>query len=186
MKKVAIIIGHSEESQGAANRNSGMTEFLFNEPLAHLIATKLITAGYEPLVIYRGESYSSLPGDVNKTGADIAVSLHCNAFNNDPNGTETLYFKDSQKGFLLASCVQEQIVKCLGLKDRGIKPCKYKYVGKAGDRGGYLLEKTSMPCVIVEPFFIDSDTSLELASLKIDELAQAYTKGIQNFIKGTL
>lgn len=186
MKKIALIIGHSETSQGAVNSNSGMTEFLFNEPLAHLVATKLITAGYEPLVIYRGESYSSLPGDVNKTGADIAVSLHCNAFNKESNGTETLYFKGSQKGFLLASCIQEQIVKCLGLKDRGIKPCKYKYVGKAGDRGGYLLEKTAMPCVIVELFFIDSDTSLELASLKIDELAQAYTKGIQNFIKGTL
>jgi N-acetylmuramoyl-L-alanine amidase len=41
-----------------------------------------------------------------------------------------------------------------------------------------------MPCVIVEPFFIDSDASLELANHKFEELAEAYVTGIKQFIKG--
>lgn len=184
MKKVALIIGHSAKSQGATNKNYGTSEFQFNGPLAHSVAEKLILEGCEPIIIYRDCSYSALPGKVNKTEADIAVSFHCNAFNEESNGSETLYYKLSSKGYLLASCIQEQIVKCLGLKDRGLKPCVASHKGKAGDRGGLLLKGTSMPCVIVEPFFIDSDASLELANHKFEDLAEAYTKGIVNYLKG--
>jgi len=184
MKKVALIIGHSKSSQGASNKKYGTTEFQFNEPLAHSVAEKLILEGYEPIVIYRTCSYAKLPGKVNQTEADIAVSFHCNAFNEKSNGSETLYYKHSSKGFLLASCIQEQVVKCLGLKDRGLKPCVASHKGKAGDRGGLLLQKTSMPCVIVEPFFIDSDASLELANHKFEELSEAYTKGVVSYLRG--
>jgi len=183
MKKVALIVGHSPESPGAINQNYGMSEFEFNGPLAHAVAQNLIAVGHEPLIIYR-DTYADLPEKVNKTEADIAVSLHCNAFNEDPNGTETLYYNGSSKGFLLASCIQEQIVNCLGLKDRGLKACEAAHEGKAGDRGGHLLQGTKMPCVIVEPFFIDSDTSLELANHKFDELVDAYTQGIANYLRG--
>jgi len=184
MKTIALIIGHSAKSPGATNKTYGTSEFQFNGPLAHSVAEKLILEGYKPIIIYRNCTYSELPAKVNQTGADIAVSFHCNAYNEEPNGSETLYYKLSSKGFLLASCIQEQVVKCLGLKDRGLKPIVASHKGKAGDRGGLLLQKTSMPCVIVEPFFIDSDTSLELANHKFEELAEAYTKGIVNFLKG--
>ena len=184
MKKVALIIGHSSESGGATNKTYGTSEFQFNGPLAHSVAEKLILEGCEPIIIYRDCSYSELPNKVNETGADIAVSFHCNAFNEQSNGSETLYYKGSSKGFLLASCIQENVVKCLGLKDRGLKPCVATHEGKAGDRGGLLLQKTSMPCVIVEPFFIDSDESLELANHKFEDLSEAYTKGIVNYLRG--
>ncbi len=184
MKKVALIIGHSAKSPGATNKTYGTSEFEFNGPLAHSVAEKLILEGYEPIIIYRDCSYSALPGKVNQTEADIAVSFHCNAFNEQSNGSETLYYKHSSKGFMLASCIQEQVVNCLGLKDRGLKPCVASHKGKAGDRGGLLLQKTLMPCVIVEPFFIDSDASLELANHKFEELSEAYTKGIVDYLRG--
>jgi N-acetylmuramoyl-L-alanine amidase len=38
--------------------------------------------------------------------------------------------------------------------------------------------------VIVEPFFIDSDSSLELAQERFDDLATAYALGIKNFLEG--
>lgn len=184
MQTVALIVGHSAKSQGATNKTYGTSEYQFNEPLAHLVAEKLLLKGYTPLVIYRDSSYRKLPGKVNKTGADIAVSFHCNASDSDPHGSETLYYKGSSQGFLLASCIQEEIVKCLGLKDRGLKPCRAAYKGKAGDRGGYLLKKTDMPCITAEPFFIDSDSSLELANYKFNELAEAYAIGIARYLRG--
>ena len=80
--------------------------------------------------------------------------------------------------------MQAEIVKCLGLKDRGLKPCVAAYKGNAGDRGGHLLQYTNMPCVIVEPFFIDSDSSYELAVCKFSELAEAYAVGIAKHLGG--
>lgn len=183
MKKIALIIGHSQDSQGASNKKYGTTEYQFNGPLAHSVAEKLILEGHNPLIIER-DTYAELPAKVNMTDADIAVSFHCNAFNEDPNGSETLYYHTSNKGFLLASCIQERVVKCLGLKDRGLKPCQAAHMGKAGDRGGHLLQGTKMPCVIVEPFFIDSDSSLELANEKFEDLAEAYTQGIIAYLGG--
>jgi len=51
----------------------------------------------------------------------------------------------------MAKILNTQLVKALGLKDRGIK------VKTAEDRGGYLLKNIATPCVIAEPFFIDND-----------------------------
>lgn len=159
-----------------------MTEFEFNKPLAFMIAAKLAEAGHTPEVVYRDSSYSKLPNKVNDSMALIAVSLHCNAFDTDPHGSEVLYYKKSSKGKLLAAEIQKEVVSCLGLKDRGLKPCDYDHVGKTGDRGGYLLKYTNMPCVIVEPMFIDSDSSLELATENKPRLAKAIAKGILNYI----
>tara|TARA_R110000782_G_scaffold60623_1_gene125200 strand:+ start:140 stop:694 length:555 start_codon:yes stop_codon:yes gene_type:complete len=183
MSKVALIIGHSRKSQGATNRTYGTSEFQFNEPLAYSVAEKLIIEGHEPRIIYRDCTYAELPAMVNSTKADIAVSFHCNAFNSKSNGSETLYYKSSSRGHLLASCIQEEVVKCLELRDRGIKACVASHQGKAGDRGGLLLKRTAMPCVIVEPFFIDSDISLELANIKFEGLAEAYTAGIVKYLR---
>ena len=183
MKKVALIIGHSETSQGAINEKQQISEFMFNELLAMLIADNLTRMGQMVCVVYRDGTYRELIETVNLTDAYIAVSLHCNAFDKNPHGTETLYYQGSENGKLLAQSMQDSIVKCLGLKDRGLKPCDYDHVGKKGDRGGYLLKKTKMPCVIVEPFFIDSDCSLDLAHERINELSLAYCEGIINYLK---
>lgn len=182
--KIAIVIGHSERNQGAVNDTYNVSEYAFNKPLAFMIGTILANAGHTPIVVYRDSTYSKLPIDVNKTGASLAISLHCNAFNDDPHGSEVLYYTKSTKGKALAGSIQAEVVKCLGLKDRGLRPCDYDYIGKAGDRGGYLLKYTNMPCVVVEPFFLDADSSLELAEAKKPELAQAIANGIINYIEG--
>jgi N-acetylmuramoyl-L-alanine amidase len=179
--KVALVIGHSRKKQGARNKHHEISEFMFNEFLADKVAIELTKKGIESEIVYRGFSYWFLPGKVNRTNADIAVSMHCNAFNEGQNGTETLYYKNSVNGSVLASFMQDEIVNCLGLKDRGLKPCIEKHKGKAGDKGGHLLKKTKMPCVIVEPFFIDCDASLMLGMAKTNELAVAYANGIESY-----
>jgi N-acetylmuramoyl-L-alanine amidase len=177
MKKIALIIGHSAKRPGAINKTYGVSEFEFNEPLAHSVAEKLILEGYQPIIVYRDASYSALPAKVNQTGAAIAVSFHCNAFNEKASGCEVLYSQGSIKGEKLAKLIQGSIVKKLGFTDRGIKP------RLESDRGGLILKRTSMPCVIVEPFFIDHNASLELARYKFEDLAEAYTQGIKSFFK---
>ena len=183
MKKIALIIGHNEKSPGAKNEDKNISEFEFNEPLAHGVAEKLLELGFEAMVIYRDVPYSELPKKVNSTGADIAVSFHCNAFNKGSHGSETLYYKGSKNGLKLALSLQSSILGCLKLKDRGVKAKQAAHKGKAGDRGGSLLKNTSMPCVIVEPFFIDSNESLDLAISKYDELINAYAEGVANYFK---
>ena len=183
MKLISLIVGHSYKSQGAVNENSGTTEFSFNEPFAMLVADLLMEEGFGVNIIYREGSYKELPDTVNSTNADIAISLHCNAFNKKQNGTETLHYVNSTNGKRLAGLLQNEIVKCLGLKDRGLKPCQAKRIGRAGDRGGYLLKHTAMPCVITEPFFIDCDKSLALAKEKADDLAQAYVVAIKRYFE---
>lgn len=176
--KVALVIGHNLKNQGATNKNHGISEFMFNEVLAKAVAIELTKKSIESEIVYRGATYFWLPRKVNKTNADIAISLHCNAFNTEVSGTETLFYKGSEKGEDLAYFMQRKVVKCLNSKDRGLRSCIAKYKGRAGDKGGHLLKKTKMPCIIVEPFFIDHDDSLLQGMAKTDDLAEAYANAV--------
>lgn len=183
MKTVALIVGHKVTSKGAVNEKTGLTEFGFNDVLAGIVADALIAqnTGVQPVIIYR-DTYEGLPSKVNATKADIAVSLHCNAFNTKASGSEVLYFAGSENGQKLASLFQKEVVAALQTKDRGIKPIAHDYMGSKGDRGGWLVQKTAMPCVIVEPFFIDNDTELNNANSKHSELVQAYVNAIVSYL----
>lgn len=175
-KIVALIVGHSQSSQGASNAN-GMTEWAFNHVLASLVANHLTASGkVKPVLIHR-DTYSELPEKVNETGADIAVSFHANAFNTEATGSEVLYYHRSIKGRKLADIMQFAATDALGLTDRGIKP------KNESDRGGHLLRHTSMPCVIVEPFFIDNSADLKIAMEKQCELAKNYAHAIEGYFR---
>ena len=181
-KKIALIVGHSKSSQGAENEKSNLSEYQFNSALALHVRYQLEKLGFIVTVVYR-DSYNALPGEVNDTNADIAVSMHCNAFNNTANGSEVLYYYQSEKGKKLAGYIQKHVVETLDTKDRGLKPCRAAYNGKAGDRGGYLLKYTSMPCVIVEPFFIDNNDALANAMDNFHALSEAYAYGILDYFQ---
>lgn len=182
MKTVALIVGHSHEVRGAGNKELGIYEYDFNKTLADKIAPILIDLGYNPVVVYR-DTYVGLPAKVNQVNPDIAVSLHCNAFNTQASGSEVLHYDGSKKGKLLATYLQKSIVGVMRENDRGVKPISYGHVGKAGDRGGYLVAKTTMPTVIAEPFFIDNPDSLTKAQELMNELALAYATAIDNYFK---
>lgn len=182
MKKIAIVVGHTPMDGGAFNETHQMSEFDFNNRLAPILAAKLRVLGYIPQIVYRN-TYTTLPTDVNITGAHACISLHCNAFNGQPNGCEVLYFIGSEKSKDFASKVLARIPAVMGNKNRGVKGVAYDYQGSKGDRGGLLLQKTNMPAIIVEPFFLDSDEMLEKGLKHMDDLAEAYAQGIRDFIK---
>lgn len=169
MKKCALVIGHKKYSPGASNSNSKLTEFAFNDALAVDIEKEVV--GVDVQRVYR-RTFDSLPQDVNELNPDFIVSLHCNAFDGSATGTEVLYYHRSTRGKAIAEILNERLVGALGLRNRGVKP------KTSEDRGGYLLKKTVAPCVIAEPFFIDNDSDLKVASDNRAALAKAYAEGI--------
>lgn len=169
-KLCALVIGHKKSSPGAVNQRTGLTEFEFNEDLAIRIEKKVKKVDIQR--VYR-RTYEELPSDINALNPDFIISLHCNAFDGKASGTEVLYYHKSEKGKIMAEILLKHLVECLELPNRGIKP------KTAEDRGGYLLRYTKAPCVISEPFFIDNDIDLARAQEKIDDLAQAYAKAIE-------
>ncbi|GKT11531.1 MAG: N-acetylmuramoyl-L-alanine amidase [Thiomicrorhabdus sp.] len=170
MKLCALVIGHKKTSPGASNKASALSEFEFNDALAQQIEESAGTVHVQR--VYR-RTYNSLPEDLNQLAPDFIISLHCNAFNEQASGTETLYYHRSVKGKLIAEILNNNLVDALGLKDRGIKP------KSAEDRGGFLLKTTQAPCIIAEPFFIDNDTDLATAESNRNQLVQAYISSIE-------
>jgi len=168
-KLCALVIGHKKSSPGAANENTGLSEFDFNEDLAMRIESKVRETDIQR--VYR-RTYDALPGDINLLNPHFVVSLHCNAYDGNTSGTEVLYYHRSEVGRRIAQVLQRHLLAFLGLRDRGIK-------GKTTeDRGGPLLRYTNAPCVIAEPFFIDNDHDLAKAREDLDGLAAAYAEAI--------
>lgn len=185
--RCALIVGHTQDAPGAANVARQLTEWEFNVSLAPLIRRAACT---DVFVVHRGRpnAYGRLPREVNATGADFAVELHANAFEERPgqeevSGTEVLYWHRSQRGKRFASILLAELVGVLGLESRGTKKAKGRFVGGKwkGDRGSYLLGLTLMPCTIAEPFFIDNDEDLTVALARRDELAAAYARAIDAY-----
>lgn len=168
--KVCISVGHSPDEQGAYNQTFDVTEFSYNSALGKLVVKELEKLGHEVELVFR-KTLRELPKQINMTNADVAVELHCNAFNKMISGTEVLHYPESTKGSALAEFIQEAIVDTLDLRDRGIKPSEREII----------LRKTKMPCVIVESFFIDNDVDMILGIEHKQDLAVAIASGIHEY-----
>ena len=79
----------------------------------------------------------------NRNGADLFVSIHCNA--GGGTGIETYYCTGSDTGKTLASFVQKNVVNEIGLRNRGVKSARYA-----------VLRNTNMPSILLETAFIDT------------------------------
>ena len=176
--KINVSIGHSSKDKGAVTKDESFSEYEFNSLLAQTLKELLIKEGFNVIVTNRltdggGTGMTADVRAINATDADISVELHCNAFNNETGGCETLYWHKSVSGKKLAQSIQNEMVSALGNNNRGIKPINSK------GRGGTVLRDTKMPMVITEPFFIDNPKDFSNGVNKIDKLALAITRGIK-------
>lgn len=101
----------------------------------------------------------------NSWGADIFVSIHCNASNGQGHGTETYYCSGSTQGAKLAQCVQDSLIKHVGRTNRGVKIANFA-----------VIRHTNMPAILVETAFIDNQS--DNATLATDTGRYAYALGI--------
>jgi N-acetylmuramoyl-L-alanine amidase len=107
----------------------------------------------------------------NYWGADIFVSIHCNAFNGAANGTETYYYPGSTEGNKLANAIHNKIINTIpDLTNRGVKSFNH-----------FVTHYTDAPAALVECAFIDNKHDNDLLKYRANDFAQAIAKGILEY-----
>lgn len=169
MIKVAINAGHFVGiDPGAIGSRTTEAEVTFD--LMGRVAAYLEVAGCEVLTVHRSE-LADICKEANDWGADIFVSIHCNACNHKAKGTETFSYYGSREGDALAHHIQSQIVTSLATCDRGVK-----------EAGFYVLKHTKMTAALVECAFIDNKGDEQLLIDRADDFARAIARGVTDYI----
>lgn len=107
----------------------------------------------------------------NDWGADLFVSIHCNA--GGGTGTETYSYEGGiSSGCRLAQAVQKRMVQRIGLTNRGVKT-----------KSLYVLHYTNMPAILVETAFIDraGDAAVLGSEAGQQAFAEAIAQGICDY-----
>ena len=170
--KVLINPGHDINlDSGAVNPVYGTRECDMARDAGKMLAQYLETAGCEVRTL-QDDDLGLVCSESNNWGADIFVSLHCNAFNTVARGTETLY--KSFDGQRLANDIQSQIINSINTVDRGIK--------KRDDL--WVLNGTNATAALVEMAFIDNEYDHSLLMNDLDTIVRAVARGITDYIGG--
>lgn len=180
--KVFINPGHAPNGipdPGAVNKYTGLRECDVAQKVADLLAGYLTAASVEVVGILQSDSLSDVCQESNDSGADIFISIHCNAAASEQaRGTETWFHAHSTNGRALADCIQSQIINSLKTTDRGIKGAT------PGVNGLYVLNNTSAVAVLVELAFISNGEDAVLLTEKVDDFASAIARGITDYQGG--
>nr|WP_092069538.1 N-acetylmuramoyl-L-alanine amidase [Dendrosporobacter quercicolus]NSL47509.1 N-acetylmuramoyl-L-alanine amidase [Dendrosporobacter quercicolus DSM 1736]SDL92324.1 N-acetylmuramoyl-L-alanine amidase [Dendrosporobacter quercicolus] len=173
--KITINGGHCPGLDSGAVGATGLQEAVVVKGVMQRVAGYLRDIGAVVLEVQKNELYQ-ITDTSNRFGADLFVSIHCNAaVNRAAQGTETYCYSLGGQGEKLAGCIQRQIVNSLGTVDRGVKTA-----------GFYVLKNTDCPAVLVELAFISNpeDEVLLADAGKRDEFARAIARGITDYLAG--
>lgn len=178
-KKIALVVGHSRIRKGARNKTFGFAEWDLNSVLAEDVKQVLVYRGVasgnkvDVRIVHRENSLRGVVSLINWiVRPTIAISMHCNSFNERASGTETWHWNRSKVSARLAEIWQRHMVDALGLPDRGVK------AGSSEDRAGYFLRYTRCFSILSEPFFIDNDEDLERFDERYTRLVEASASAI--------
>lgn len=182
--RVALIVGHRPSAPGAVAAD-GTTEHSMADLLADKV--RLCTEWRHELRVFtrserewldddgrpvsEGARIREVVGKVNTWGCDLAVFLHANAHSSAATGSEALH-AGPPKGAEAARLLASLSAHALGLRNRGAKRIDRT------DRGGIQLYETTMPAVILEPWFMSNPSDLAKAEAGLPLLAQAISLGI--------
>ena len=179
MAKIFLNPGHCPGiDSGAVNHINGVTEAEICKSIADKVEHYLKNAGCSVYTLQSnnlcGEypAHKNIVATANELGADIFISLHCNAFNQQAQGTECLVFAKGSYSEDLANAIQRQIVNALDTVNRGVKERPDLAV----------LKHTAMPAVLVEMAFIDNEEDCEKLIHQQDEFAAAIARGVTDYL----
>ncbi len=203
--KVVIDPGHGGIHPGAPGRLAKEKEF--NLAIAQKLAGLLKQNGIEVIMTRNGDETVDLPPRAAKaaeTGADIFISIHCNAAPNpDANGIETFSvtprgaansndnadhsiqvpanddavgYRNTVDSFALSSAIQRRLIESTGAFDRGAKRARF-----------HVLYHNTVPAVLVECGFMSHPADeAKLASPEYQTvLARAIARGIADYAQQT-
>jgi len=166
--KFGIDIGHN------CPPDTGAVSIKKEDDLTKAVGTKLMeklsAAGHSVInctpntAASVGDSLRKRVDKANSNMVDIFVSIHFNAaFRTDePMGTEIYAISNASQA--IAKPILAEIVK-LGFKDRGIKNTSF-----------FVIKNTSMPAILIECCFCDSQTDMNL--FNADRMAEAIKVGL--------
>lgn len=177
--KIFLDAGHNYSGGDTGASGFGLREEIVTFETANYLRELLQSAGHEVRMsrdrvtdnVGNGTVASSLNQRVqmsNNWGADLFVSIHCNAFNGAAHGTETLVYSKGSDAAEIAQRVQSAIVNNLGTADRGVKARSELAV----------LRNTAAPAILVELAFIDNESDSWLLKTRQEDFARAISEGI--------
>ena len=182
--EILIVIdpGHGGKDPGAVPNE--VREKDINLSISNKLNEKLMAKGYSTFMTRDGDYSVDLydrPKIANEKNADIFISIHCNSCEGSTaSGFETLYCPAESKkvaaygdNYLLAKIVQDELIKELNPKDRGVKERPNLVV----------LNRTEMPAILVENGFLSNpeDEKLLLDNNYQDRIAEAISRGIERY-----
>ena len=165
--KFAIDIGHNLPVDGGAVGIQAENKLVMQ--VGENVIYQLRKAGHQVVECKPGwasslrDSLQRRCTTANQSKVDLFVSIHFNAFNRKAYGTEV--FAISPTGRAIAKRVVDKIA-ALGYFNRGVKDGSYLYVVK----------NTSMPAILVECCFCDSQRDMNL--FNADKMAAAIVAGL--------
>ncbi len=165
-------IDHADGEPGACAH--GMRECDIALGVVDYLEAFLDQFGVEVLGTMQSDELTDVVDAANDSGADIFVSVHCNAAANpEAEGTETLFCEGEGDDQELAECINASIVERIGTEDRGSKPDTASAVGSL-----YVLRQTNMPAVLVELAFLTNENEALLLKYRQKDFAEAIALGI--------
>ncbi len=171
--KIYLDPGHGGVDSGAVGVDKTLEKDI-NLKVATKLKKLLVEQDYEVLMSRDKDTKVSLSDRVikaNKWGANIYISIHCNAFNGKAMGYETYAYSDNTDD--LARCIHKSIISDgLYNKDRKVKSERF-----------YVLKHSKMRAALIELGFIDNIEDYKLLKNKTEEFANAICKGIEKYIK---
>jgi N-acetylmuramoyl-L-alanine amidase len=161
--RIALMIGHHENAQGAESPHLNTSEWAFYNEMVEYFKQMHTKHDYfifrhNPSIKGYHARLSATAREINRVRVDLVISLHFNSATASANGTETFYFHSSRKGKELAQKLNDHTVAWLDTRNRGIKPLQSK-----SDRGFGSVVYTDAPTVLWEPFFGSNKNDCEKA-----------------------
>ncbi len=165
---IAVDAGHGGSASGAIHE--GVAEKDLTLSMATKLRDILGALGYTTVMLRDEDVYMDLydrAGVANQRGADLFVSVHCNAAERDFDfqGLYVYYYPESQSGKALACRVQDAACAFTGAVDRDIDSANF-----------VVLRETAAPAVLVETGFMTCHE--ELLRLEDDAYQTSMAQGI--------
>lgn len=174
-KLVVIDPGHGGKDTGSQGKENGveiLNEKDINLDVALRLNSMLKEAGVSTYILRETDKTITLydrPALANAANGDLYISVHNNSSEgSSANGVEVYYNSKSNESDYgiyskhLAEVAQTELVKALGIRDRGAK----------SEPAYAVLNKTQMPAIIIEGAFLSNPDNLKL--MLTDEFREKY------------
>ena len=189
-KKIVLDAGH-----GMGNRTSkvydpgaimgDIQEAVLNLKYAREVEELLKEKGYD-VIQTRTDNQTEVPlgkraSIANDAGADLFVSVHCNASTSkNSRGVIVYHYPGSERGESAAKSVRKNLVKIL---DEEVEDFDSS-LGSIMEEAFYVLKHTKMPAILVETGFLTNETDRNYLLNNPRTIARGIADGIDSYFKG--